>query len=326
MLTRRNAIKWATAGAAVTLAPHLRAQSFPSKPIKLVIGFTAGGAGDFIARSLAEHMSKAFSQPVVVENRAGASGTLAAALVARSPADGYTLFLPSDGNTSIAVATLGAKLAYDPIKDFVPISQLVSFPFVLVVNPSVPANSLKDLIALAKAKPRQLNYASWGLGSTGHLAAELFCQQAGVQIEHIAYKGSAAAVVDLRGGQVQMMFDTIASAGPHIKAGALRPIGLSSTPRLKGFPDIPTLAETGLPNYNVSAFIGLMAPAGTPAPIIEALAKVSADFAAQPEIGDRLAASGMVPVGSTPRQFTDMLVNDTARYRKLVQDQNLKFE
>ena len=325
MVDRRTALKWATAGAAVAAAPSF-AQTYPAKPIKLVIGFTAGGAGDFIARSMGDFMSRALGQPVIVENRPGASGALAAGLVARAPADGYTLFLPSDGNTSIAVATLGAKLSYDPVKDFESISQLVSFPFVLVVNPDVPAKNLKELIALAKAKPRQLNYASWGLGSTGHLAAEVFCQQADVQIEHIAYKGSAAAVVDLRAGQVQMMFDTVASCGPHIKAGALRPIGLSANRRIPAFPDIPTLAESGLPDYDTSAFIGLMAPAGTPAAIVQTLARVAADYAASADVREKLSASGMVPVGSSSAQFRQMLIADTARYQKLVHDKGLKFE
>jgi tripartite-type tricarboxylate transporter receptor subunit TctC len=297
-------------------AGHAQA-AWPERPVTLVVPYTPGGVTDALARVVATALAGRLKQPVVVDNRAGGGANIGAALVAKANPDGYTLLMGSAATHAIN-ASLYKKLSYDPIKDFAPISLVAEVPNVLVVNPSVPAHNVKELIAYAKAHPGQLNFGSSGAGGTIHLSGELFKSMAGVQMTHVPYKGSAPAVNDLLGGQTQVMFDS--SVVPYVKAGRLRALGVTSARRSSALPDVPTIAEAGLPGYEATAWFGILAPAGTPKPVI---AKLNAEISAvlrDPAVTKWMAGQGFEAAGGTPADFAAHIRKETAKWARVVKE------
>jgi tripartite-type tricarboxylate transporter receptor subunit TctC len=300
-------------------------QNFPTKPMRIIVPYTPGGTTDNLARICGQKLTEAWGQPVIVDNRPGAGGIVGAELAARSAPDGHTLFLGTSASLATNVS-LHKKLPYDPVKDFAPAALLAKGFNVLVVNPSVPAKNVKELIDLAKAKPGQLNFASSGNGSSQHLSGEYFKSMAGVDIVHVAYKGSAAALVDLRGGQVQMMFENIPTAMPHFKAGALRALAVTGAKRWPSLPEIPTIAESGLPGYELGGFYGLVAPAATPKPIIAKLNSELNRIIMNPELRDWMLNQGFEPSPMTPDEFSALIKNYIIKNAKIVKESGAKVE
>ena len=305
-----------TLGLTTYTAPA-NAQAFPNKPVKLIVPFVAGGATDIVARLVAQKLSAAWGQPVVVENRGGAGGNIGADAVAKSPADGYTILVTS-GSIVTVNPHMYAKMPFDAKKDLAPITNLASGPQVLVVHPSVPAKNVKELIALAKSKTGQLNFGSAGIGSQVHMAAEAFVYAAGIEAQHIPYKGEAVAFTDLAGGQVQFMVGNIAGATGHIQSGRIRALGVTSAKRSPQLPDVPTVAEAGLPGFENTGWFGFMAPAGTPKPIIDKIHADTVKVLADQEVKDRLTQLGMAPVGNSPADFTREIAVEYERWGKVV--------
>jgi len=293
------------------------AAGYPSKSIRIVVPFSAAGTTDLLARAVGSEMQKAWGQPVVVENRPGAGGNLGSDIVAKAAPDGYTLLVGAVSPQAINV-TLYPKMPYDVMRDFAHITLLAAVPNLLEVHPSVPVKTVKELIALAKSKPGQLTYASSGSGTSIHLSAELFKTMAGVDMLHIPYKGSAPAVTDLIGGQVQLMFDNLPSSIAQVKAGKLRPIAVTTLKRSPALPDVPTIAESGLPGYDASSWFGMHAPAGTPKDIISKIHGVVTKSLHTPEMMERLSTQGAQPVGNTPEEFTEFLRVEIAKWAKVV--------
>jgi tripartite-type tricarboxylate transporter receptor subunit TctC len=297
-------------------AGHAAGQSFPAKPIRLIVPFPAGGSVDAVARSVGQRMAEYLKQPVLVDNRAGAGGNVGADAVAKAAPDGYTLLLTTPG---LAIArSIYRKLPFDPASDFAPVSQLTSTYLILVVNEKVPAHSVAELIALAKAQPARLNYGSSGSGATIHLATELFRISSGINIVHVPYKGEAPAYTALLANEVQLTVGPVSGLLPHIKAGRLRALGVSSSTRAPAMPEVPTIAEAGVPGYEFSSWFGLFAPAGTPHEVITRLQAEAAKAMAQPEVRDRLPAMGNEAVSSTPEQFSAKYQSDIAKYAAVV--------
>jgi len=299
-----------TALLALVSAAH--ADDYPTRPIKLIVPFAAGGGNDTVARLAGEGLTTELGQPVVIDNRPGAGGIIGAEAVARAALDGYTLFLGGVGSHAIN-PNLHAHLSYDPIKDFAPITLVASAPLVLVVHPSVPATSVRELIALAKAQPGRLNYASNGNGSSSHLAAVMFASMTGIDIVHVPYKGLSPALADLIGGQVQLMFSSVVAIVPHVKAGKLRALAVSSRERLSLLPDLPTIAEAGVPGYETSSWYGILAPAGTPAEIVTRLNAALVKVVSQPDVRQALAQEGADPVGNSPAAFGAFIRSERQR-------------
>jgi tripartite-type tricarboxylate transporter receptor subunit TctC len=295
------------------------AQAYPDKPIRMVVPFPAGGTTDILARATAQKLSESLGQQVIVDNKPGAGGNIGAQEVARSTPDGYTLVMGTVGTHAIN-PSLYKKMPYDHVKDFVPVSLVASVPNLLVVHPSVPVNSVKELIAHAKANPGKLNFASSGNGTSIHLSGELFKTMTGVQMTHVPYKGSAPAVTDLLGGQVQLMFDNMPSALPHAKAGKLKPLAVTSAKRFPGTPEIPTIAESGVPGYEASSWFGVLAPAGTPKEIVNKLSTEIAKALKTPEMKKKLEEQGAEAVGSTPEEFAAHIKAETAKWAKVVKE------
>jgi tripartite-type tricarboxylate transporter receptor subunit TctC len=292
------------------------ADAYPTKPVRMIVPFPAGGGVDIVARSLAPHLTERWKQQVVVDNRPGAGAIIGADVAAKSPADGYTLLL---ANTAHAInATLHRKLAFDPVRDFAPITLIATQPSVLAVHPSVPAKSVKELIALARAKPGSLNFASSGNGTPPHLSGAMFSDMTGIDMTHVPYKGAAPALTDLLGGQVQLMFATIISVGPHLQAGRLRPLAVTSAKRSAALPEVPTVAEAGVPGFEATAWFMLMAPAKTPATIIGQLHRDMAQVVKAGELRERLTRDGAEPVGSTPEEAARFLKTEIARWGKVI--------
>ncbi len=306
-------------------ASSTHAQTYPTKPIRLICPFPPGGAVDIASRAIAAEMSKTMGQSVIVENKPGAGGNIGGVEAARSTPDGYTIFMTTSGINAINPA-LYAKMPFDPNKDLVAVSALVSLSNVLVVNPSVKANSVVDVIALAKAQPGALTYASSGNGTSIHMSAEMFKSMAKVDILHIPYKGSAPAVTDLLGGQVMMMFDNIPSALPHVKAGKLRALATTGAKRDPALPDVPTIAEAGVPGYESGVWFGLMVPAGTPKEFISRLNAEAVKGVRSPEFIRRMSDMGYLMIGSTPDEMTDMLKVEIARWEPIVKASGARVE
>jgi tripartite-type tricarboxylate transporter receptor subunit TctC len=299
---------------------HALAQggTFPSKPIKIVVPYPPGGFNDALARTVSAKLQAAWGQPVMVENRPGGATVIGIDQVAKSPADGYTLLVVP---FSFAVnPSILAKLPYDSQKDFAPITLAATTANLLVVNPSLPVSSVKELLALAKAKPGTLSYASTGIGSSNHLSMEKFKQMAGVDITHVPYKGSGPAVTDLIGGQVQVMFDNISNVLPHIKAGKLKVLAVTTPARSPLLPDVPTVAEAGVPGYEVGVWFGFAAPAGTPKPVIDKLNGEIVNVLKQPEVKAQFAALGVEAVGSAVEPFAAHIAAQRAMWSKVVRD------
>jgi tripartite-type tricarboxylate transporter receptor subunit TctC len=292
------------------------AQEYPSKPIRLIVPFAAGGAPDVVARNLAQRLSQRVKQPVVVENRLGAGGNIAYEAVARSAPDGYTMVLATTG-----VATnvsLYKQLSYDAIKDFAPITMVSRSPHVVVTQPSLPVNTIQDLIALARAKPGQLSYGSAGSGTILHLAGEMLSIKTGVKLMHVPYRGGTLALNDLMGGSIQLMFSDIASAVPQIKAGKLRAIAVTGAQRTLSLPDVPTVAEGGVPGYAIEAWFGLLAPAGTPAPVINRLNREFTAILAEQDFKDKMLDLGLELAGSSPEEFGSFVRGEVTKMGDIV--------
>lgn len=310
---------------ALLLAGGAWAQAYPTKSIRLVVPFPAAGTTDILAREVAQRLSVSFGQSVVVDNRPGAGGNIGSDIVAKSAPDGYTLLMGTVGTHAIN-PSLYAKMPYNHVKDFVPIVLVAGVPNVLEVTPSLPVNSVADLIKLAKEKPGQLNFASSGSGTSIHLSGELFKTMTGVDMMHVPYKGSAPALTDLMGGQVQLMFDNLPSSLAQIKAGKLRAIAVTSAQRSPALPNIPTIAESGLPGFEASSWFGLLAPAGTPAAIV---ARINADvdqWLQTPEAKEKLLAQGAIPAGGTPEQFAAHIRAETEKWAKVVKVSGAKVD
>lgn len=293
------------------------AQAYPAKPVRLVLGFPAGTNVDVLARPIAQRMSEAFGQPVVVENRPGATGLIANEHVAKAPPDGYTL-LVAPGSSLTSTPHIKAKMPYDSLQDFAPIIQINSFPQVLVANPVVPAKTVKELIALGKARPGVLTFGSSGTGSAFHLAGELFAAMAGIKMLHVPYKGGNIALNDLLGGRLDLLFYSLAIANPHVNAGKLRAIAVTGLEREPLQPNVPTVDESGLKGYEITGWHGFLAPAGTPREVIERLNATIAQILQTPQIGELWKSQGMKIVTNTPEQFARRMRADYEKYGRIV--------
>ena len=291
------------------------AETYPARAIKVIVAYPAGGANDIVARSIAEELTRDLGQPVVVENRSGAAGVVGAEAAAHAAPDGYTLLMAAGAHT--LAPSLNAKLPYDIVTDFQPVSLAATSTYLLVVNPAVPARSVKELIALAKSQPGKLNFASSGAGAPPHLAGVLFQKMTGTELNHVPYRGDTPGIADLVAGHVQLAFFSISPLIPQVQAGALRALAITSDTRSAAMPELPTLAESGLPGYNVGTWWGLMAPAGTPRPVIDRLASAMKKAVAAPSIRERFVAGGIDPRSNTPEEFAAMVKGEVARYREL---------
>lgn len=316
-----HSITAALAAACVLVAPAADAQdsSYPKHPINLVVPFSAGGPTDSMARALAQKLSKRLGQQVVVDNRGGAGGSIAAEMVARSEPNGYTLFFGTTGTMAIN-PSLYANLRYDPVKDFAPISLMATTMNVLVVNPRIPARSLSELVALAKAKPGELTYGSAGYGSSNHLSGELLGSSTGIKIRHVPYKGSAPALVDLLGGRISMMFDTIAQETQNIASGKVIALAVTGSKRSPLLPAVPTAQETGLKGFDVTIWYGVLAPHGTPSSVIDRLQHEIAAVMATDEMKQRMRAQGAEARTTTPAEFTALIKSDIAKWAPVVKN------
>ena len=330
---RRRVIKASIAGTLLKLTTTSQAQtqgqsttstSFPNKPIRLIVPFAAGGTTDILGRIAAAELSKAFGTQAIVENRSGAGGNIGAEVVAKAAPDGYTLLVCTVGTHGINQA-LYSKLPFDPIKDFEPVTLLATVPNVLVVHPSIKANTVQELIALAREKPGKLNYASSGNGTSIHLSAELFKSMTRTFMTHIPYRGSAPAITDLMGGQADLMFDNLPTALPFIKAGKLRALGVTTTKASVALPTAAPIADT-LPGYEASSWFGIAAPAGTPKDIVQKIQQVLARALQTPEVRERLISQGAEPVGNTPEQFGEYIKAELLKWSKVVKVSGAKVD
>lgn len=312
-------------GLLLCCALSAHAQISNDKPVRLIVPFAAGGPTDVLARVLAPRLGNVLKRTVIVDNRVGATGAIGASLVAKAAPDGDTLLL---GTSSIMAASpnLSANLPYDPVADFAPISLVATIENILVVHPSLPVKSVKELIAYAKANPNKLSYASSGIGSTYHLGAELFSVQTGIQWTHVPYKGAAPAIQDVLAGHVQVMFDNTSSAIPNIKAGKLRALGVASSKRYPALPDLPTIAEEGVPGYETTIWLALFAPAKTPAALVQKLNREVQDIVTSADYQEKLNALDLQARASSTQQLADYLKSDLAKWNKVVREAGIKAE
>jgi tripartite-type tricarboxylate transporter receptor subunit TctC len=304
-----------TAGALAALP--VAAQTWPNRPLHMVVPFPPGGTTDIVARAVAAEIGKSLGQQVIVENRAGAGGNIGSDFVAKAAPDGYTIVMGTVGTHAINVS-LYSKMPYDAVKDFAPITLVASVPNVLEVNPSLPVKSVQDLIAYAKANPGKLDFASSGNGTSIHLSGELFKAMIGINMLHIPYKGSAAAITDLIGGQANLMFDNLPSSIAYIKSGQLRALAVTTLTRSPALPDVPTISESGVPGYDASSWFGVLAPAGTPKEIVDRLHDEIVKALRTPRLKANLQSQGAEPVGNTPEQFADHIRAEIAKWAKVV--------
>jgi tripartite-type tricarboxylate transporter receptor subunit TctC len=304
-------------------ADAVHAQQYPARPVRIVVPFAAGGPTDILARLLAQRLTESMGQQFVVDNRAGGGGTIGAQAAARAAPDGYTLYI--GGITSLAMAPhTHGKLPYDPFKDFAPITKLTQQPVMLMVHPVLPARSVKEFVALAKAKPGALDYASSGIGGTGHLAGELFKSVTGISMVHVPYKSAAPALTDLVAGQVQVMFGTLLASVPQIRNGKLRGIALTGPRRVEALPQVPTFLESGVANFDASSWNCMMAPAGTPQPIVARLNAELVHIVRDPAVLERLKGDGVTGTGSTPQELAQYLESESAKWGKVARDVGIK--
>ena len=319
-----HAVK-ACALAALAISASAQAQVYPAKPIRMIVAYPPGGGTDIVGRMVAQKLGETLGQSVLVENRGGASGNIGTELAARAAPDGYTILMGNVAPNAINVS-LFKNLPFDPVADFVPVSLVASTPNILVVHPSTPARTVKEVIALAKAKPGTLNFASAGVGSSSHLAGELFRILAGADIVHVPYKGAGPAMVDVLSGQVQLYFATMPAAMPHVKSGKLAPVAVTSSRRSQALPDLPTIAEAGVPGYEASTWYGVLAPAHTPAAVIARLHENIVRILAVSETRARLADQGFEPVGSSPEEFGAYIKSEIAKWGKVIGDAGIRPE
>ncbi|HCL85575.1 MAG TPA: LacI family transcriptional regulator [Comamonadaceae bacterium] len=316
---RRGLLAALAVAAAGALPLGAAAQDFPAKPITIVVPFSAGGTTDILARVIGQGLQKELGQSVVVDNRAGAGGNIGGALAAKAPADGYTLFMGTVGTHAINEA-LYKKMPFDPVKDFAPLTRVANVPNLLVANPKQPFKTVQELIAYAKAHPGEVNFGSSGSGSSIHLSGELFKTMAKVDMVHVPYKGSAPAVTDLLGNQIGIMFDNMPSAIQHVRAGKLRPIAVTTAQRSPELPDVPTIAEAGVPGYEATSWFGLYAVAGTPQPVLDKLHAALAKVLNQADVKQKIAEQGGEVVVETPAQFAAFMKAETAKWGKVVKE------
>jgi tripartite-type tricarboxylate transporter receptor subunit TctC len=321
----RSMFRWALGALFACIAFGAAAQSYPTRSIRLVVPFPAGGTTDILARAVSQKLTEAFGQSVVVDNRPGAAGNIGSDLVAKSTPDGYTLLMGTVGTHAIN-PSLYSNMPYDHIKDFVPVVLVAGVPNVLVVNPALPVNSVADLIKLAKAKPGTINFASSGSGTSIHLSGELFKTMAGVDMTHVPYKGSSPALTDLIGGQVQIMFDNLPSSLAQIKAGKLRAVAVTSLKRAPALPDVPTINESGLPGFEASSWFGVLAPAGTPAPIVARINAEVNKWLQSADAREKLLSQGAEAAGGTPEQFATYIRVETEKWAKVVKASGAKVD
>ncbi len=303
-------------------AQSAAASAWPVKPPRLIVSFAPGGANDILGRALASQLGETLGQQVVVENRAGAGGAVGTEFVARAAADGYTLLLGTA--SAFAIIPHLSRPNYDAQRDFAPIGPFATLNYVILAHPSVPAKTVKDLIALARRTPGRLNFASSGSGSAPHLAVELFSAQAGITLTHIPYKGGAPALTALMGGEVDLMFDTFITTLPHVKSGRVKPIAVTSARRSATFPDLPTVAESGLPGFEAGNWFALFAPAGTPQPVVDRLTRALAAASAAPAFRERLSAQGAEPMSGTPEELAALIRRESARFARLIRDAGIR--
>ena len=319
----RVRLSLAAVAAATLLFGVAAAQPYPSRPVRIVVGFQAGGGTDIAARVIAQKLADALDATFIVDNRPGAAGNIGADIVAKSNADGYTILM---ANSTIAIPSLSVKLPFNVKNDFAPVSNIALGPSVLLVNPSLPVTDVKGLVALAKAKPRTLIYGSGGVGNVTHLAMELLMSMTGIEMTHIPYKGAAPSVVGLLSGEVQLLFAGIPGVLAQISAGKVRALGVSISQRSPALPNVPTIAEAGLPGYYAASWYGLMVPAGTPDSTIDILAKQIGTIMRVPEVKEKMLAQGFEPVGDTPAQFGKFISEEILRWEQVVKRAGIKPE
>ena len=289
--------------------------SYPTKPVRIIVAYPAGGANDIVARAIGQELAQELGQPMVIENKSGAAGIIGADAAAKSPPDGYTLFMAAGAHT--LAPSLHKSLPYDIVRDFQPVSLAALGTYLLVVHPSVPANSVKELIELAKSKPGGLSFASSGVGAPPHLAGVMFQKLAGVTLNHVPYRGDTPAIADMMAGHVQLGFMSIQPLIPQVKAGTLRALAITSGKRSAAMPELPTIAESGLPGYDIGTWWGLLAPAKTPRPIVERIAAAMRKVTAIPSVKERFAAGGIAAQSNLPDEFAAMIKSEVVRYREL---------
>jgi tripartite-type tricarboxylate transporter receptor subunit TctC len=313
---RTTAIWLAGALALVAPQPAPAQDAFPSRSIRIVVPYSAGGAADVLGRLFAQHLATAYSQQVVVDNRPGAGGHIGADLVAKSPADGYTLLLGAIGTH--AGYAIYRKLSYDPAKDIQVLTLIAEVPNVVIVHPSVPATTIRELIALAKAKPGALNYGTAGTGTSTHMTTELFKMLTGVELTHVPYRGSAPALNDVIAGQIQLMFENVPTVPPHVKSGAVRALAVTSRVRVPPLPEVPTVAESGVPDYEAAAWFTVAGPTGMPQPVIDRLSRDLMRLIATPEINAHIRELGAIPVGNSPEDAARFVAAEREKWTKVI--------
>ena len=301
------------------------AQNWPTKPVTVIVSFPPGGDTDALARVFAEKLAARIGQQVIVENRTGASGNIGSEMVAKAAPDGYTLLLGFDGTLVVNPNTF-PKMPFDPVKDFAPVTKLGDATLILVAHPSVPANNIAELVAYSKTQPGGLAYGSSGTGGTPHLAGEMLKQRTGANLVHVGYKGGGQAIVDVVGGQIPLTYTAIATAQQYVKSGRLKGIGTSSAKRSTSLPEVPTFIESGVPGFVVDSWTGILAPAGTPRPVIDKLNREIAAVLAEPEVKARYEVLGIVPVGNSPEQFAEQIKADLAKYATVARQANIRIE
>src|SRR5688572_21598116 len=311
------------AGLITLAAPYAAAQQYPSKPVRIIVPFAPGGGSDFTARLMAQKLTERYGQSFIVENRAGAGGNLGAELAVKSPPDGYTLLLIS---ASYTVNPSVYKLSFDPINDITPVIQISGGPYVVAVHPSVPANTLAEFVALVKKQPDKYAYGSSGNGSIMHVASEYFLDAAKIKVLHIPYKGTGPAVQDTIGGQVQLVFGAVPVTLPHVRAGRLRALAVTTNKRIAAAPDLPTVEEVGYPGYEVTNWHGLVAPKGLPRDIVERLNREIGEVVKSEEMKKNLTAEGLEPAGGSPERFAQILKSEMTRWAKVVQQAGIKID
>jgi tripartite-type tricarboxylate transporter receptor subunit TctC len=318
-------VRGVAAALIIGAVPANAADVFPARPIRFIMPYPTGGSIDTAGRIVAQQLAENLGQQVVVDNRTGAGGTLGSELAVRAPPDGYTITMGGTGTLALS-PNLERTLPYDPVRDFAPVTELLVAPYVLVVNPAAPMKSVKELIALAKARPDSLLYASGGTGSAPHLAAEVFKTMAGVRLVHVPYKGSTPGITDLISGQVQLMFTGIPSVIAHIKSGRVRPIGVTTTHRNSALPEVPTIAESGVPGYDVSPWFGVLAPVRTPPSLVSRLNAEIVKVLKTPAVRERFAGLGVEGVGSTPAEFAALIRSELVKWGKVLKEAGIRAE
>jgi tripartite-type tricarboxylate transporter receptor subunit TctC len=314
----------ATFAIMLALGGSASAQGWPSKPIRMIVPYTPGGYTDFMARAVGQKLSEALGQPIIFENKPGANAIIGTDVVAKAAPDGYTI------GTVIAAhavnATLNPKLPYDTLKDVTYVSLMSVAPLIMIAHPSLPANNMKELIALAKAKPGELNFASSGVGAAAHLTMEMFKSRTGINMQHVPYKGTAGALQDTVGGRINVMFDVVGPLMPQVRAGNVKALAVTAKDRIPAAADVPTMAEQGVPDFVSGTWAGIIAPAGTPKEIVDRIASEAKKALADPAMRDKLAEQGIVAVGNTPDEFRAFVTEEVARWAKVIQDAGIKAE